>query len=530
MTNLMSIDELTIRLKSVCKDERFSSGDNIAESLTTTMQTSLSINLHTHHFSIGNNLTAIYPYDRNTRNFIEMINANKISVEFLDIIRENGSIHYYEGCILVELRDFRDKSSSGQPVVKKVLLRPTYETVVHDITLFCNSRDKFSEGDRLQLESSLVLNTAKPLCLDPSPNVFYINTIINFNKHKNNLKLSKEERKKLLRSNEKPAPSNFTIPQTFFPKKKIPLFEFLSQRQNTPLIPKETKGGGGGGLAFSLSFGTVGNIPQMPESHLSSFQTVNIQDLVPMVLPNHEMSFSKPNGNIFFYFKLSDLPSGQFQGLIRVGDNPDKGDNGYKYKFNTGNKKSTEIFVKQMVNCFIKDGYSIIHDSSKQRRPYNFSNSNNNNNNNNNNNLVNNLNNNLSNNNMNINNSVNNISGNMQNNMIIVNNPNNPNNPNNVNSNMGSLNNISFNNGMGLNNSQGISLNMGLNNSQNLNLNNNMNNINNPNMMETQQEFPKYPSAPNPPRVTKILNQQPTKHPPFNNSYNPRSNSFDKKI
>ena len=79
------------------------------------------------------------------------------------------------------------------------------------------------------------------------------------------------------------------------------------------------------------------------------------------------MCFSKPNGTTFFYFKLSDLPSGQFQGILRVGDLPDRGDNGYKYKFNTGNKKNTENFVRQMANCFVKDGYVLTHDSAVQR-------------------------------------------------------------------------------------------------------------------------------------------------------------------
>jgi hypothetical protein len=113
----LKLDQIGMKLKSICKDERFSSGENIAESLTT-MQTSLIINLYPQNFSIGNS-GSLYAYDRHTINFIEMIGSNKISLEILELLRETPC-YYKEGCVMLELKDFRDKSSGNFPSIKKV--------------------------------------------------------------------------------------------------------------------------------------------------------------------------------------------------------------------------------------------------------------------------------------------------------------------------------------------------------------------------------------------------------------------------
>ena len=269
----LRLDQLILKLKTRCQDERFSSGENIAESLTT-MQTSLTVNLYPQNFSIGNNST-LYAYDRHTINFIEMINSNKISLDILELLRDSPSF-YNEGCLMLELKDFRDKASVTYPSTKRVLLRPTYETIVHDINILCNNSKErvFSDFDKINIEASLLLHTSKPLCLDPSPNVFFISSIIGYNKFKNNVKISKKKRKRILASsiNEKPFQSPLRhqsnnsdsqknekidhsdnqnnkennksplINNSNNNNKSIPLYQFLSQRQNTPLIPKESSG------------------------------------------------------------------------------------------------------------------------------------------------------------------------------------------------------------------------------------------------------------------------------------------------
>ena len=104
---------------------------------------------------------------------------------------------YYSGCVICELRDFR-RSAISSAIVSYVLLKPTAEvsyfsakqnprqySLLHTVsclslqTLQCdldtltNDGHLWTEEDRNTLESELLLATAEPLCLDPSPSVFY---------------------------------------------------------------------------------------------------------------------------------------------------------------------------------------------------------------------------------------------------------------------------------------------------------------------------------------------------------------------
>ena len=335
----LSIEELILKKKVTCKDPRFESGGDIAEALP--VKPSLTLNLYLQNFSVGNS-TILYPYDRNTKTLIDAIGNNRIPGEFLELFKDMP-VYYRDGCVVLELKDYRNKiTATTIPFIKRILLTPSFESIVTDTNLICQAREKISDLDRLKIESSLLLHTKKHLCLDPSPNVFYVNCANNYNTCKSNLKFSKQERCKRLKEarkevtksleeirsplkEEEKERSQENEPPTI--KSRSKLFNFLQSRQNTPLIPKETKGGGGGELPINIFFGGT-SIPSFPPSAGSQLNANFQESSIPTVYPNHELSFTRQNGNIFYYFKLHDLPSGLFQGTLRVGDLPDRGDNG----------------------------------------------------------------------------------------------------------------------------------------------------------------------------------------------------------
>ncbi|XP_046488513.1 transcription factor SPT20 homolog isoform X2 [Neodiprion pinetum] len=75
---------------------------------------------------------------------------------------------FYDGCIIAEVRDYRKAFPHAKPEVHHVLLKPTTQSVLSDVSTLTSDGD-WSHEERLVLESHLVAATQGPLCLDPSP-------------------------------------------------------------------------------------------------------------------------------------------------------------------------------------------------------------------------------------------------------------------------------------------------------------------------------------------------------------------------
>lgn len=66
------------------------------------------------------------------------------------------------------------------------MLLPMLQTLLCDINTLTNDGHRWTQEDKFQLESMLLLHTNEPLCLDPSPSVFFATNKLNFEKHKFN--------------------------------------------------------------------------------------------------------------------------------------------------------------------------------------------------------------------------------------------------------------------------------------------------------------------------------------------------------
>ncbi len=139
---------------------------------------------------------------------------------------------FYCGCVIVELRDFR-RSSSTDCDLRYTLLRPTphvshrvshsrnssngvyragsdvcvefpvplhpaciikqilFQSLLCDINQLTNDGHRWTEEDKFNLESQLILYTSEPLCLDPSPTVFHVTSVLHNQKHTYNTKALK---------------------------------------------------------------------------------------------------------------------------------------------------------------------------------------------------------------------------------------------------------------------------------------------------------------------------------------------------
>lgn len=113
--------------------------------------------------------TVRWPYE--ISDLLESINNEELPILYMKLFLSYAPNAFYSGCVIVEVRDYRQSFPLSTCCDNYyVLLKPTTQTLLADIKVLSNDED-FSYEDRVSLESNMVLATAEPLCLDPSPKV-----------------------------------------------------------------------------------------------------------------------------------------------------------------------------------------------------------------------------------------------------------------------------------------------------------------------------------------------------------------------
>ncbi|KAH1019823.1 hypothetical protein HUJ04_009585 [Dendroctonus ponderosae] len=126
-------------------------------------------------------------HDRKTMRFKEEIIETKLrSYEETAVLRhihneqipplllealEKYDFLFYNGCVILEVRNHCLTFPSGSCYVHHVLLRPTQQTVLADINTLTRDRPEFTAEDRDVLESQIVMAQTPDLCLDPDPDL-----------------------------------------------------------------------------------------------------------------------------------------------------------------------------------------------------------------------------------------------------------------------------------------------------------------------------------------------------------------------
>ncbi|KAH6916382.1 Spt20 family-domain-containing protein [Coprinopsis sp. MPI-PUGE-AT-0042] len=134
---------------------------------------SLTIHLHPEHWVLNNG--SKFLYHNQMASLLDDIRAHRIPVDFLDLF-DDARVPFYDGCMVVELLDYRAKRSRDpqpeKPDRTRVILHPNPETLYADVcALNARSKSNWTDRDALEIESKLLLATAPPLCLDPTPHL-----------------------------------------------------------------------------------------------------------------------------------------------------------------------------------------------------------------------------------------------------------------------------------------------------------------------------------------------------------------------
>lgn len=134
---------------------------------------SFSIHLYPDHWTLNNGPKFLY--NSPVASFLDDIRAHRIPVDFIELF-DSVHVPFYDGCMIVELLDYRPKRVKDSPPEKpersRITLHPSDETLWTDLCLI-NQRhgSKFTDFDVLELEARILLHTAPPLCLDPDPHL-----------------------------------------------------------------------------------------------------------------------------------------------------------------------------------------------------------------------------------------------------------------------------------------------------------------------------------------------------------------------
>ncbi|EAA00809.5 AGAP012403-PA, partial [Anopheles gambiae str. PEST] len=112
--------------------------------------------------------TIRWPYEE--EDLLESIDREELPLVLVDILESKCPALFYCGCVVAEVRDYRQSFPIFTCDTFHVLLKPTNQTLLADVNIL-TAEGEWSAEDKLALESQLVLATAEPLCLDPNPAV-----------------------------------------------------------------------------------------------------------------------------------------------------------------------------------------------------------------------------------------------------------------------------------------------------------------------------------------------------------------------
>uniref|UniRef100_A0A8C2YIM3 Spt20-like SEP domain-containing protein n=1 Tax=Chinchilla lanigera TaxID=34839 RepID=A0A8C2YIM3_CHILA len=130
--------------------------------------------------------TIALPYEQGK--LLEYLDAQQLPPVLLDVLGTSQVNLFHSGCIVAEIRDYRQCEGPGSPAYRSrhVLLRASMQTLVCDVEAVARENPGWSQQDKLSLESQLILATSEPVCLDSSVAIAHTANRLLFNMQKMN--------------------------------------------------------------------------------------------------------------------------------------------------------------------------------------------------------------------------------------------------------------------------------------------------------------------------------------------------------
>ncbi|XP_033051207.1 putative transcription factor SPT20 homolog-like 2 [Trachypithecus francoisi] len=132
------------------------------------------------------------PYDERT--LLNYLDAEELPPALADVLDKASVNIFHSGCVIVEVHDYRQSSNMLPPGYQSrhILLHSALPTLAHEVNTMTRDVQQWSQEDKFPLESQLILETAEPLCLDPSVAVACSANRLLYNKQRMNTDLMKQ--------------------------------------------------------------------------------------------------------------------------------------------------------------------------------------------------------------------------------------------------------------------------------------------------------------------------------------------------
>ncbi|XP_063059464.1 transcription factor SPT20 homolog isoform X2 [Engraulis encrasicolus] len=173
------------------------------------------------------------PYEE--AELLEYLDAEELPPVLVDLLEKSQVNIFHCGCVIAEVRDYRQSGNTKMPSCQThhILLRPTMQTLICDVHSMTSDHHRWTQDDKLLLESQLILATAEPLCLDPSISVTCTANRLLYNKQKMNTRSMKRCFKRHSR-----AALNRQLEMAHFPTPpQLRLFDYLQKRKERKPAP-----------------------------------------------------------------------------------------------------------------------------------------------------------------------------------------------------------------------------------------------------------------------------------------------------
>ncbi|XP_074941621.1 transcription factor SPT20 homolog isoform X10 [Phalacrocorax aristotelis] len=295
------------------------------------------------------------PYEEGE--LLEYLDAEELPPILVDLLEKSQVNIFHCGCVIAEIRDYRQSGNMKSPTYqsKHILLRPTMQTLICDVHSITSDNHKWTQEDKLLLESQLILATAEPLCLDPSIAVTCTTNRLLYNKQKMNTRPMKRCFKRYSRSslNRQQEVAHYSTPP------QLRLLDYLQKR-------KERKGAQQYDLKISKAGNCVDMWKQNPcyltapsevdvEKYAKVEKSIKPDDSQPTVWPAHEIKddyvFECEVGNQLQKTKLTifqTLGNPLYYGKIQTLKGDEENDNLLSpSQFLIGSKTDAERVVNQ---------------------------------------------------------------------------------------------------------------------------------------------------------------------------------------
>ncbi|XP_005482509.2 transcription factor SPT20 homolog isoform X14 [Zonotrichia albicollis] len=315
------------------------------------------------------------PYEEGE--LLEYLDAEELPPILVDLLEKSQVNIFHCGCVIAEIRDYRQSGNMKSPTYqsKHILLRPTMQTLICDVHSITSDNHKWTQEDKLLLESQLILATAEPLCLDPSIAVTCTANRLLYNKQKMNTRPMKRCFKRYSRSslNRQQEVAHYSTPP------QLRLLDYLQKR-------KERKAAQQYDLKISKAGNCVDMWKQNPcyltapsevdvEKYAKVEKSIKSDDSQPTVWPAHEMKddyvFECEVGNQVQKTKLTifqSLGNPLYYGKIQTLKGDEENDNLLTpSQFLIGSKTDAERVVNQyqeLVQNEAKCTVKMFHNSS----------------------------------------------------------------------------------------------------------------------------------------------------------------------